>query len=297
VAFALVSKNDQDHLGRFLRQLRDHGFHPRVVVTDGSNLYPTLLATLWPGAEHQLCVFHLMQDVTKGVLEAVKRLRRQLSRRGRAGRKRRPGRRRSGSPRLTAKDKAHYVFKHRHLIVKRPEKLGVWEKRALQTMLEYLPALRVLHHFMGRVYRLLEASQTEEQAWQRYAEWQADATCRAVPELAALLEGMTVERFTKAVAFLRSPLGQRVRTNNHVERLNRQVRADEKARYRWRTARGIVRWVVLLLQRCRQSRQAAEPPRLFAPGPGAEPDPRPAVQTGQPPEGDWGRITGRAAAG
>jgi transposase len=295
VAFALVSKNDQDHLGRFLRQLRDHGFHPRVVVTDGSNLYPTLLAMLWPDAEHQLCVFHLMQDITKGVLDAVKRLRRQQSRRGRAGRKRRSGR--SRSARLTAKDKAHYVFKHRHLIVKRPEKLGVWEKRVLQTMLEYLPALRVLHHFMGRVYRMLEASQTEEQAWQRYAEWQADATYRAIPELAALLESMTVARFTKAVAFLRSPLGQRVRTNNHVERLNRQVRADEKARYRWRTGRGIVRWVVLLVERCRQSRQVAGPPRLFAPGTGAEPKPRPAVQTNQPPKADGGQITGRAAAG
>jgi hypothetical protein len=189
------------------------------------------------------------------------------------------------------------VFKHRYLIVKRPEKLGVWEKRALQTMLEYLPALRVLHHFMGRVYRLLEAAQTEGQAWQRYAEWQADAAARAVPELAALLEGMTVAKFTKVVAFLRSPLGQRVRTNNHVERLNRQVRSDEKARYRWRTGRGIVRWVVLLLERCRQSRQAAGPPRLFTPGTGAEPNPRPAVQTSQPPEADCGRITGRAAAG
>jgi transposase-like protein len=24
---------------------------------------PTLLATLWPDAEHQLCVFHVMQDI------------------------------------------------------------------------------------------------------------------------------------------------------------------------------------------------------------------------------------------
>jgi transposase len=297
VAFALVSKNDQDHMGRFLRQLREHGFHPRVVVTDGSNLYPTLLATLWPHAEHQLCVFHIMQDLTKGVLDAVKRLRRQQSRRGQAGRKRRPGRPRSGSRRLTAKDKAHYVFKHRHLIVKRSEKLSRGEKRALQTMLEYLPALRVLHHFMGRVYRLLEASQREEQAWQRYAEWQADATFRAVPELAAILEGMTVSKFTKVVAFLRSPLGQRVRTNNHVERLNRQVRSDEKARYRWRTGRGIVRWVALLLERCRQSRQSAGPPRLFAPGPGAEPNHGPAVGTSQPPEADRGQTPGLAAVG
>jgi transposase len=297
VAFALVSKNDQDHLARFLRQLRDHGFHPRVVVTDGSNLYPTLLAAIWPNATHQLCVFHIMQDLTKEVLDAVKRLRRQQRRRGNAGRKRRPGRRRSGSPRLTAKDKAHFVFKHRYLLVKRPENLSVWEKRALQTLLEYLPALRVLHHFMARVYRLLEASQTAEQAWQRYVQWQAEAAFRAVPELAAVLEGMTAVKFAKVVAFLRSPLGQRVRTNNHVERLNRQLRADEKARYRWRTGRGIVRWVVLLLERCWQSRQAAGGPRLFSPGSGAEPNSRPAVRTTEPQGAASGRTTGLAAAG
>src|SRR5712671_1843401 len=200
VAFALVSKNDQDHLARFLRQLRDHGFHPRVVVTDGSNLYPTLLAAIWPDAIHQLCVFHIMQDLTKEVLDALKRLRRQQRRRGNAGRKRRPGRSRSGSPRLTAKDKAHFVFKHRYLLVKRPEKLTVWEQRALQTMLEYLPALRVLRRFMEQVYRLLEASQTEEQAWGRYEQWQATAAFRTVPELAAVLEGMTVAKFGKVVA-------------------------------------------------------------------------------------------------
>ena len=49
------------------------------------------------------------------------------------------------------------MFKHRYLLVKRPEKLTIWEQRVLQTMLEYLPALRVLRRFMERVYRLLEA--------------------------------------------------------------------------------------------------------------------------------------------
>jgi|APFre7841882724_1041349.scaffolds.fasta_scaffold50610_1 hypothetical protein len=296
VAFALVSKNDQDHLARFLRQLRDHGFHPRVVVTDGSNLYPTLLALIWPQATHQLCVFHIMQDLTKEVLEAVKRLRRRQSRRGNAGRKRRKGHR-TRSRRLTAKDKAHFVFKHRYLLVKRQEKLTIWEKRALQTMLEYLPPLRVLRRFMGRVYVLLEASQTEAQAWERYAQWQADTEFRAVPELAAVLAGMTVAKFGKVVAFLRSPLGQRVRTNNHVERLNRQLRSDEKVRYRWRTGRGIVRWVVLLVERCWQSRQAAGGPRLFSPASSAEANHRPAARASNAQETESGRDTGLAATG
>jgi hypothetical protein len=33
------------------------------VVTDGSNLYPGVLAELWSDAAHQLCVFHVIKDV------------------------------------------------------------------------------------------------------------------------------------------------------------------------------------------------------------------------------------------
>src|SRR5512143_3584235 len=55
VAFALVAANDQDHMRRFLKNLRTRGLNPRVVITDGSNLYPAVLAELWPEADHQLC--------------------------------------------------------------------------------------------------------------------------------------------------------------------------------------------------------------------------------------------------
>ena len=61
VAFALVAKNDRDHMRRFLKNLKTGGLLPRVVVTDGSNLYPAVLAELWPEADHQLCVFHVIK--------------------------------------------------------------------------------------------------------------------------------------------------------------------------------------------------------------------------------------------
>ena len=85
-----VGANDRDHMRRFLNNLRNHGFLPRVVVTDGSNLYPTVLAELWPNARHQLCVFHVIKDINAHVFDALRRLRRKLAR-GR-GRKRRRGR-------------------------------------------------------------------------------------------------------------------------------------------------------------------------------------------------------------
>ncbi len=59
----------------FVRTLQYWGFEPKVVVTDGSNLYPAVLAELWPTAKHQLCVFHVLQDVLNQVLAAVRRLR------------------------------------------------------------------------------------------------------------------------------------------------------------------------------------------------------------------------------
>ena len=115
VGFALVGANDQDHMGRFLRNLARWGLRPEVVVSDGSNLYPELLAEIWPNAKHQLCVFHLLRDVLAKVLDAVRRLRQAQARRGRAGRQRRRGRpskqqqarRRQRGP--TAKEKASFV--------------------------------------------------------------------------------------------------------------------------------------------------------------------------------------------
>ena len=75
VAFALVGANDHDHMRRFLRNLKNWGLEPRTVITDGSNLYPALLAELWSEADHQLCAFHILKEINQRVLEAVRRLR------------------------------------------------------------------------------------------------------------------------------------------------------------------------------------------------------------------------------
>src|SRR5271154_2289607 len=92
VAFALVAANDQDHMWRFLKNLKNWGLNPRVVVTDGSNLYPAVLAELSPEADHQLCVFHVIKDINKLILDAVRRMKKAMSRRGNGGRKKKRGR-------------------------------------------------------------------------------------------------------------------------------------------------------------------------------------------------------------
>jgi hypothetical protein len=40
-AFALIAANDHGHMPRFLDTLKIWGLHTLVVVTDGSNLYPS----------------------------------------------------------------------------------------------------------------------------------------------------------------------------------------------------------------------------------------------------------------
>jgi len=279
IAFAVVQANDQEHLGRFLGQLRDHGLQPHVVITDGSNLYPAVLARLWPTAEHQLCVFHVLKDIHSYVLAGVRR--RCKSMRGAANRRRRPRRRGRPRHRDTAQFRqqrelqqhAQFVYRRRFLIVTRRDHLSPLQQEQLHQTLEYLPALRVLRRFVDAVHHLLEAAQTEAQAWHRYECLMRDPAFASDPDLAPALKMLTPGQFTKMIAFLRSPVGQRVRTNNHVERLNRQLRYYEKVRYRWRLPRRIVGFVLLAIhRRWRQRPRLGPPPSPSDPAPQASVD-------------------------
>ena len=262
VAFALVSANDQDHMRRFLNNLRNHGFCPQVVVTDGSNLYPTLLADIWPSARHQLCVFHVIKDINVCVFDALRRRRRKLAlthgrkrRRGRPSKAQKRARTRQGK---TNKERAYFVWKHRHLIVTRPEHLNGRQRRWLSQMFHYLPQLRTLRDFVLKIYRLFDANQSPHQACCRRAALVKDSQYLGDPDLARALGMLSVEKFDKMMAFLHSPEAEQVRTNNHVERTNRRLRYFEKVRYKWRRRRSIVRFVVLALDRWRNQRMAKE---------------------------------------
>ncbi len=262
VAFALVDTNDQDHMRRFLKNLKTWGLSPEIVITDGSNLYPAVLAELWPDARHQLCIFHVMQDITDHVLDAVKRMRREMARRGKGGRKRKRGRPKKGRKKnqgLTLKEKAHFIFKHRYLIVKRRENLSEPEQETLVTMLAYLPALKTLRTFMDKVFALFSADQTRQQAGCRRSALARTASFQAIPELVKAIQMLSPEKFDKMMSFLHSPVGQQVRTNNHVERANRKLRYFEKVRYKWRRRRSIVRFLLLSLHRWQQEHPKSKP--------------------------------------
>jgi hypothetical protein len=253
VAFALVAANDQGPMRRFLPNLKTWGLMPRVVVTDGSNLSPTVLAELWPDADDQVCVFHVLKDINKLIVDAVRRLRTAMTRRGRAGRKKTRGRKSQKAKVAAAgrgptlKQKAHFVLKHRHLIVKRREKLTEAERDDLVRMLESLPELATLRRFADRMSWLFDTPKDLHQASCRRAAIVRDSAFRAVPELVKAMDQLSDEKFPKMMAYLKEPMSRWVRTNNHVERANRMVRFLEKVRYKWRRRRTLVRFVVLRL--------------------------------------------------
>lgn len=108
---------------------------------------------------------------------------------------------------------------------------------------------------MDRVYGLFEGGQSAHRAWCRRAALLRTAAFAKVPELAEAVGMLAAEKFARMIAFLASPAGRRVRTNNHVERTNRRLRFLEEVRYKWRRRRALVRFVVLTLDRWRRIAQ------------------------------------------
>jgi hypothetical protein len=240
---------------RFLSNLKSWGLLPWVVVTDDSNLYPTVLADLWPHARHQLCVFHILKNINNLIIKAVRRLAHAMAGRSQAGRKRKPGRpsqkQQAAHAALepTLKEKAGFILKHRFLIVKKTSDLDKPQWETLVQMFDYLPELRRLWYFACAVRRLFEKEARVQTLWERRAALLRNETYKQVAELVQAMAVLEADKFTKAVAFVYSPAAERVTTNNHVERANRQLRFKEKVRYKWRRRKWVLRFVLLALDR------------------------------------------------
>jgi hypothetical protein len=253
VAVASVSSNDQAHMRRFLKNLAAWGLRPEAVISDGSSLYPKVLAEVWPEAMHQLCLFHVIRDLNKKVHEGIRRVRRDLAARGRRGRKKKrgpkpKGRRSkpSGGPPRTQKERSVYLFRRRFLFLRRPEGLSRSERQELAMMITWSPELATLRRFVVKTYAMFDA-ETPRQAWGRRAALLRDPRYGQLPELAEALGMLGEETFAKVMAYLARPADRRVRTNNHVERTNRTLRRLEEARYCWRGLKALMRFLMMKL--------------------------------------------------
>src|ERR1041385_8432101 len=105
------------------------------------------------------------------------------------------------------------------------------------------PELRPLRQFCLEVYQLFNPEQVARLARRRRTLLLKKVEYQQVPELEQALGLLEKDRFDKMIAFLESPVGQRVRTNNHTERTNRMVRFDEKVRYKFRSQRSLERFL------------------------------------------------------
>lgn len=97
-------------LGRLKTALDERGLALKGITTDGCALYPEPIRLVFGDVPHQLCTFHVIKDLTKGILQAVAKERERLAqskpklKRGRASSKDHGARRRARKSKVVSKD-------------------------------------------------------------------------------------------------------------------------------------------------------------------------------------------------
>jgi hypothetical protein len=240
---------------RFQAALKARGLALQGITTDGSSLYPGPIATVFGQVPHQLCTFHVLKEVTKAVLGAVAKLRKDLVAgmpklgRGRPASKaaKREARRKKRIERKTGE-----LFEHRYLFVKRH--LTTSEEKTLARITRGQRQLRSLRGLMEEVYRLFDRRCRTATALAKLAKLRA--RLRRFGQLREALRKLRAPGLEKALVFLDEKLMGS--TSNAVERGNRRYRKMQKSVYRVRTRGAIEARLALDLLRERQARGRAE---------------------------------------
>jgi len=236
LAFRVLDhKPTHDDVRSFLREFKARldkcGQVVRGITTDGSPLYPKVLKELWPGVPHQRCRFHVLREITKAVLRALAKIRRELRakipklKRGRPSKQGRARARRV----KRLKGRVTELFEHRHLFVRR--RLSGAQKEVLKRLRRGRPQLRALREIMDEVYRLFDRRCRMRTALRRLAKLRRRVKrFKGLRRALAKLFSPTLE---KALLFLDDKLlGS---TSNAVERANRRFRKAQKGIYSART--------------------------------------------------------------
>jgi hypothetical protein len=234
---------------RFKALLDEGGLVLRGITTDGSPLYPEPILRVFGDVRHQVCEFHVLADITKAILHAVAKVRKELKQaiprlsRGRpAGEAAKQKARRN--KRLQAKVTA--LFDNRHLFVRRS--LTGTERKTLRRITRGQPQLRTLRAIMEEVYRLFDRRCTTQTALgklRRLRRW-----VQGFKDVGKTLQKLHSPALEKALTFLDDSLLPA--TSNAVERGNRRHRKMQKSIYRVRTHHAIVCRMALDLLRDRQ---------------------------------------------
>ena len=234
IAWEVVGKCDQAAIAVFLDKIKAFGFSPEVVITDGSPLYKEALIERWKHVEHQLCIFHVLAEINKDVLQAAPAFCNKLPkpRKRRRGRPCQRGRKRKND------DRRAFVSKHLYLIVKRFERFTEEDEAHWARIVEIDERFETLKRFVDDVHGLFEKGISKQTARFRRTLLANNNTYTDNPQLERAIRRLIPEKFDKMIVFM--AYTNLDRTNNHVERGNRSFRMLQKTRYRRRLRRTIL---------------------------------------------------------
>jgi len=240
---------------RFHTALEARGLSLKGITTDGSSLYPEAIATVFGDVPHQLCTFHVLKEVTKAVLSAVAKLRKDLAAgapklpRGRPGSK---AARRAARRKKRIEQKIRDLFEHRYLFVR--HHLSPSERKTLARITRGQPQIGSLRGLMEEVYRLFDRRCRTATALAKLGRLRA--RLRRFVQLREVLKKLFLPGLDKALVFLDEKLLGA--TSNAVERGNRRYRKMQKTVYRVRTQRSIEARMALDLHREQQAQNRAQ---------------------------------------
>jgi hypothetical protein len=248
-------KDIEAFFDRFQAALKTRGLTLKGITTDGSALYPGPIATVFGQVPHQVCTFHVLKEVTKAVLGAVAKLRKDMAAglpklaRGRPASK---AAKREARRKKRIEQKISDLFEHRYLFVKRH--LRDSEGKTLARITRGQRQLGSLRGLMEEVYRLFDRRCRTVTALAKLAKLRT--RLRRFGQLKEALKKLLAPGLEKALVFLDEKLIGA--TSNAVERGNRRYRKMQKTVYRVRTRGAIEARLALDLLRDRQARGRAE---------------------------------------
>jgi len=134
-------------LGRLKTALVARGLTLCGVTTDGSALYPEPLRAVFGKVRHQICQFHVVQDIVKAVVKAVSSARKGLAAtqpKLRRGRPSTPAAKQAARTKKRLEAQRAALFTHRYLFIQRH--VSKTERKLLWRITRELP-----HVYMLRV--------------------------------------------------------------------------------------------------------------------------------------------------